>query len=503
MAGGRRMGIMNNSMILDQFGKPMVYEQYKGARRSRHRQMALATNSGDEDSVLNSFNLENLREQCLALRRDNSLVAGIASRFADHVVGPQGITPQARTSDPKWNLEAEAFWDEWCKIADFRQRVSLREIQRFVVQSRLFSGDQLTILLANGQIQPIEAGRIKNPAGKGRADGWVNGVKLSKNGIPVAYAVHQRNDRGFLDGNNYEIVKSENAIFSSRPMRIDQVRGIPELAPVVTTLVDFDEMQEANLIKAKNDAFRGWFIASEQGAGAISNLGSRGFDLGEHDEETHFERFAPGMTYYGNPGEQPISLESKTPNSQYASFTKLCLSLIAQCLSIPYQFLMLDFESGSFSSSRAALMTTYRTFAMWQNWLIDTFLQRLWNWRIAKAIKAGDIPPAPISEKNGWSEWWRVAWVTPRYDWIDPKAEAVSDAANVKLGADSVTSIAHRRGQDIDDIMDTRKREILEAARHASEINKELEKLGLNEKVGISSFINVDMTEIPQDEQKE
>ena len=481
-------------ILLDQHGRPMRAEQYLGASSGRHRRSEGVRNPRpyDEDRVIGAYRLGALREQCLALRRDNPIVAGTCKRFADHVVGPRGITPQAKTSDTAWNDAAEDFWREWEKVADYRLRLNMRELQAMCVEWRLTMGDGGHVLLANGQLQPVEGMRISNPDKVAPDENIIGGVKLSSGGIPLKFFIHPRNQQGLIVPGVYDAVNREDFVFVSSPFRADQVRSIPELAPILTSIEDFDEMQKLNIEKAKLDAMNAWAVKSDQGAGRIANLGPRGYSDGDATKPQMYERFRSNSVHYLNRGEDILSLESKTPNAQYVAFCELSLRIIASALSIPYEFLVLDFKQGSFSASRAALMTTYRTFSMWQQWLIDRFLQRVWNWRIAKAIKAGDLPPAPV-DARGYSQWHRVTWMTPRYDWIDPKAEVASNEAKVRQGVDSVTGLAHVSGKDVEDIMDDRERELMAAAERCKRTNEKLSGMGIQDRVSLGSFIQTNV----------
>lgn len=492
-------------MILDAHGREMVpaiqAHGYDGARSTRlHPKTGVAYLALDEDHLVGSFDLGRLRGLCLHLRRNNAVVAGVVERFADHVVGPAGIVPQAKTEDDRFNDEAEEFWWEWAKTADCRQRVGMRDLQRFAVQARLLAGDMGFVLLANGQVQPIEAGRIDTPASLRAEEDIVHGVKLGGGGIPTHYYVLTRSKAGNLDKDNFRRIAAENFVFLHNPLRPDQVRGIPELAPVLNTITDFGRFQEEVLNKATLDAMHAWAIYTEDGAAkAAANAGFRpGFGGasaggGEGGEKTQsFERFAGGQNYYLRPGEKIESLASNTPNGQFLGYTEMLLRIIGAAISLPYEFLLLDFKGGSFSASRAALMTTYRTFSMWQRWLIDGMLQRLWNWRIAKAIREGDIRPAPVDRRTGWSTWYKVAWATPRYDWLDPRAEANANAAKYALGAETLTSIVHATGRDIEDVMREKAGEIRRAMALAAEIAAETGQTNLTWRdiIGGGSFAN-------------
>ena len=225
---------------------------YEGARDSRQHPKAGFSRSlpYDEDRVVGSYDLDMLRRQCLHLRRNNAIVAGVVERFADHVVGPSGIRPQAKTSSDEWNDLAEDYWREWCKICDSRQRVPMRELQRLAVQSRLLLGDMGVVLLASGQLQPVEAMRICDPPARARPRRCVNGVVTSDGGVPVAFYVHPRTvDSGLVDVDRWTAVRADDMVFVSRPFRVDQMRGVPELAPVLNAVTDFGRLQEETLNK--------------------------------------------------------------------------------------------------------------------------------------------------------------------------------------------------------------------------------------------------------------
>lgn len=132
---------------------------------------------------------------------------------------------------------------------------------------------------------------------------------------------------------------------------------------------------------------------------------------------------------------------------------------------------MLDFSVGGAGNNRAALLQTHRTFDTWQAWLVDKMLSRVWNWRIAKAIKAKDIPPAPV-DSRGYSEWYKVEWQPPEYGWIDPQKESAANLADFKMGARSLSNITRKQGKDAEDVLMEKGKDIAAAMRIASEINK-------------------------------
>jgi len=453
------------------FVKQFFSAGYDAADETRHqRQIPWGRRvAKDEDSLVGTWDKEKLRLRCRDLRRNDSITAGITERFSDNVVG-SGITPQAKTSDPAWNDAAEAFWKNWSKTADSRQRVGMRSLQKLTVEERLVSGDLGFVMTKGGQLQPIEGERIATPdelVGKGAI---IDGVKIHpKTGIALGYYIFGRDANGAVDtaSKNYDFVPRENFIFCMKPNRFDQVRGIPELAPVVNSVQYVHDLQQATLEKAKMDALKGWFIGSENDNGP-GNLGARNSSKGV-DSPT-YENQLSGQTIYGKPGDVIQSLASNTPNPQYMAFMEKSLRIIGSALGLPYEFILLDFSQGSYSSSRAALLQTYRTFTDWQEWLQSTFLQRVWNWRIAKAMKAGLIPQAPVGA-NGVSEWHMVEWSFPEFGWVDPQNEAQANLLEYQLGTNTITQMNRKKGRDVEDVFREKGTEIAFAQRIADEMN--------------------------------
>lgn len=434
---------------------------------TRHRKSKAGVVSfpTDEDSAVTTLGRENTRLECRDLRRNNALVAGIVERFADNVVG-SGIMPQAKTTDSDWNERAEEFFSEWAKIADYRQRLNFWEMQRLVVQSRMTDGECGFVLVKNGQLQPVEAERIRQPDPS--IAGVVDGIAVTANGIKTAYYIHNRDkDSGMFTGKDFSIVSASDFKHCTRSVRFDQIRGYPDLAPVVNAVRDVGEYVEATLLKAKAEAKKFYKIENE--AGAPTGL-TRKFETS--DDQLTIEKIQTGEIHYLRRGEKLDIVESATPGEQFSPFTERVMRMIGAALGLPYEFVLLDFSNGSFSSSRAALLQTYRTFQNWQAWLIKCFLQPVWNWRIAKAIKEGQLPQAPI-DGRGVSEWYHVQWQVPEFGWVDPQSEAQANTIEISSGVSSLTQWARKKGYDAEEMLEEKGRDIAAAVRIAAEINKQ------------------------------
>lgn len=448
---------------------------YDAAQQNRHtRNLSFSRSRPQaEDNMLGQWDRVRLRQRCLDLRRNNPVVAAVVECMSDNVVG-SAINPQAKTLDTAWNEQAEAFWREWSKVCDIRQRCRMADFQRLAVHSRMLAGDVLFVILSNGQLQPIEGERIVTPLSLRDKSNVVDGIRVDpKTGIAVGYYIMPRTADGVVDegSKDFDYIRREDAIYLARPaFRVDQLRGIPDLAPVVITLEHLRELTESTLEKARLDAMQGWAVTSSQsgiGPGSYSpNMVDNGAGYSQ------YEKFESGMTHYLRPGEDVRPLNGNTPNSQYDSFVTKTLRLTGAALRLPYEFVAMDFSQGNFSSSRAALLQAYRTFSGWQEWLAGGFLQRVWNWRIAKAIKDGVLPPAPVNTK-GISQWYQVEWSYPEFQWVDPQAEAQAEQLAFNMGATTLSAIVRKKGRDAEDVLREKGNDIAAAERIAQEINAE------------------------------
>jgi len=149
---------------------------------------------------------------------------------------------------------------------------------------------------------------------------------------------------------------------------------------------------------------------------------------------------------------------------------------------------MLDFRQSSFSSNKAAMAQVYRTFVNWNYWLVESFMQRLWNWRIAKFIKDGQLSPAPIDDR-GISEWYRVEWSQPDYSYLDPEGSIDAKMKEWNLGIGSISQFARLRGSDGDDALAAKVRDIQTAYRIADQANAQTPGLNLRWQDVIASLM--------------
>lgn len=413
----------------------------------------------DEDSLVGTDgSRETLRLKAADLRRNNPVVAGVCERLASFVVGP-GIRPQAQTASVEWNRTAEDYFNQWAKVADYRQRVSWWQLQRMAVSLRPTHGGVYIELIDNGQVRPIETERIRQPASEAEAKAFVDGVKVDPGtGIKLGYKVHARDSRGgFSEKHEERFVARENmkAVITP-PWRPDQVREVPDFAPIIPALTD---IHEANLYTLGTYKAQSQYIAVLKKIGGMgANSLPRGSSTPTVGQRQTFKTDW-GAIMEAFPGEDLEMKVSPTPNPTHIPYIKLQLMLAASALDVPYEFLTLDFSTADFSRQKAILLLVNKAMRNWQAWLNETMNQPIWNWVIARAMKYGEIPQAPI-DASGVSQWWRVDWQAPEEPWSDRQEAQQADVLEIQMGVATLTGAAKKRGRDLEDTLRTRAREL-------------------------------------------
>jgi lambda family phage portal protein len=426
--------------------KAATYDAGEQSRNRRDLRMFGRTAPRDEDRLVTNYSRQLARARCHDLRRNNPVVAGIGDRFADYVVH-HGVRPQSQTSDEGWNKQADDWFNNWAQIADARERLTLDEICRLTVTSRLFDGECFHLLLDSGKIMPVESERCRQPKGEYSLPLGFDGIQLDKLGRVRKFCLHGRDRMGCFDGeHDFQWYDAQDVLHVARPWRFDSIRPMPELSPIANVIADMQELNNATLNTSKLQAMIG-LIINKVGGAANPAFGFRTANgstkLPGYPDLRRVDNL---MVLEGEPGDTVQGLDLKTPGNNYTPFMKLQLQWIGACLGLPYEFVMMVFEGTSFSGSKALMMQAGRTVENWQFWLVDNFLQPLRTWRIAKAIKEGRLPPAPVDER-GVSEWYKCTWQPPPMDWIDPQGQMQTDMQEYIIGATDLATIGRRRGK--------------------------------------------------------
>ncbi|HKL21024.1 MAG TPA: hypothetical protein VJ904_04415, partial [Tichowtungia sp.] len=152
---------------------------------------------------------------------------------------------------------------------------------------------------------------------------------------------------------------------------------------------------------------------------------------------------------------------------------------------IPFEFLMMIFETGSFSTHRAVTLHSQHAFEEVIGDIVRQILQKVYRWRVAKAMNEGTLPKAPIGA-DGKSEWAKATWTVPYFEANDKNKQAQGDKAYVELGVETVENLIRQRNRNPEDVVAENKEWLNKCATAVEEHNKKHP----NAPVSIDHFTN-------------
>jgi len=412
---------------------------YDAARTSRRTQGWLPQNASPE--VLLETALPMLRARSRDLVRNNPYASAAVDIATSYQVGT-GIVPQSRTGDAALDKRANQLWEDWAPHADGAGRHHLYGIQAQAARARIEAGEvlvRLRPLPADEQSQrgtPVplvlhvmEADHLDPMPGiRPSESDLVQGVRLDRWGRPSAYRIRTEHPGSQLPSWQAQEVPARWMLHLFRQDRPGQVRGVPDLAPVITRLRMLDEYEDATLAQAIVQACVAAFVTSPAASGAgpfeMSGKAAEGSVGGGGDGRTR--RITPAMIERLLPGEA-VDFLTPSGSGPFAEFARHQLRAIATGLGLTYDLITGDLSQANYSSLRAGRLAFKRRLEQLQ-WtlLIPNLCQPIWDAFIAAAQAGGTLPARPGP--------WPVEWAPPRFEMVDPLKDTAAIQMQLRLG---------------------------------------------------------------------
>lgn len=450
-----------------------IYANARGSRLTSDWQVS----NGSADSELVS-SLTTLRARSRQLVRDASFAKRARVIVVNNVIGTgMGLQAQVMTSRDELNArvndDIETAWEEWSEAANCHTggRLAFKHIER-AAMGQVFDAGECFIRkhprkFGNSKVpyalELIEAERIADELASttltARTGNEIRmGVEVDSFFRPVAYYIRRRHpsELRFSAGQVDEIerVPADQIIHLAVVDRWPQTRGEPWLHAAARRLKDLDGYGEAEIIKARKQANEsGWIQTPEDAEGFAERL-----DDGSFEEETE-----PGVYKVLRPGEEVINPPATSPNSVYEDFVRAILREVGAGTGSSYESLSRDYSQSNYSSSRLALLDDRDLWRFYQSWFICDFRYIIHKEWLAAAVLAGAIQSIPLEQYAVNPRKFEAVRFKPRgWSWIDPTKEVEAYKEAIKCGFTTRTDViaATANGLDIEDIDQTRKREL-------------------------------------------
>lgn len=231
---------------------------------------------------------------------------------------------------------------------------------------------------------------------------------------------------------------------------IDQWRGVPWPYVGLRDARHLDQFDEAALVAANVGAAKmGFFQQKDPEAGP---------PIGGTDEDGAGYAEAPGdFVSEATPGTfdiVPDGYELKEydptyPNEVYDPFTKNVLRRLSTGLLVSYHGLSGDLSNVNFSSIRSGTLDEREMWKMLQAFYIESKELVFGRWLARAMVKDADLRRLPYSQFDRFN---MPVYFGRRWDWVDPRADAMADKEAVALSTKSRAQIIRERGRDPDEV---------------------------------------------------
>ena len=427
----------------------LLIRHYEAASTGRRTQGWRRT-SGDANADV-APSLQRLRENARDLVRNNPHADNAVDTIANQVVG-YGIVAKPV---PTHRATVEA-WNAWAGTpsCDADGRHDFYGLQKLAMRSIVESGEVLIRrrfrLPADGlplpfQLQLLEPDYIDtNKSGIRLPNGGriVHGVEFNAIGQRVAYWLfkeHPGASTGLTaTGAGASVrINAADVLHVFHQERVGQIRAATWFAPVLLKMKDFDEYDDATLMKQKIAACLAVITSDVDGSAAA---------LGTVEDTTvqpQIDVLDPGMILNVPPG-RTVTVVDPPRVAEFSDYSSVTLHAIAVGIGLTHEDFTGDYQNLPFSAARMSRIAHQARLDDWR-WrtLVPQFCQPVWNWAMEAALIMGKArEPAP-----------GAFWTVPPIQMIDPSAEGLASTRNVRGGLQSWSEMVRERGYDPDEVL--------------------------------------------------
>lgn len=416
----------------------------KSARQSGWSRPGTSANAAIKTS------LATLRNGARDLTRNNVWAARALQVVESNTIGT-GVVAQIKIKNPAKDKKVTAIWENWTKTTaiDFNESMDLIALQSLFIRTIFESGEVLIVKRYKTarkndfpvSIQVLEPDYLDVSRDAAQADGGYieQGIQYDKENNILGYWLYRSHP-----GDNANIYKSlpsvffkaEDVIHAYDKKRAGQSRGYPWISPAIRRLKDFDDYEDAQLVRQKIAACFSTFIHDMNAPTASTGLPAA-------EKEFSVEYLQPGLVETLPAGKQ-ITFASPPGVQNYSEYSKSMLLGVSAALGITYESLTTDYSNVNFSSGRMGHLEMNRNILRWQTSILKIqILDKLKEWFFdglnLQGIKTDDII---------------IDWIFPRREMVDPTKEIPAMIKQRRAGLTSNKRLLASLGYDFDQVMD-------------------------------------------------
>lgn len=322
---------------------------------------------------------------------------------------------------------------------------NLSAMQTIVANTLVVDGEVLAVRRTYGpasgralplSIEILEVDHLNSAIIKHGDNEVREGIEYDAGDVAVAYHLFEQHPGGLSWGRGLKTrrVPAADVLHIRRIDRPGQMRGVPWFAPVMLTMGELRDYQEAQILKQKISALLVGVIELGDGE-AIP------------DEGAGLDNMTPGSFGYTENG-QKVTFTDPPQVNDYDVVMRLGLGAVAMGLGITAESLTGDLSRVNFSSMRGGRLEMDKNIETWQEQiLIGQFCEGVATWVVdAYRLIAGQSARGI-----------ELLWTAPKRALIDPTKEVPAILKKIEGGLSSLSREQRALGLDPDTVAQERK----------------------------------------------
>ena len=427
------------------------YEAVDRKRASNARRMR-----GRGPNAAQRAYLQPVRDMARDLVRNGPDAAAALRALTAYAIG-DGVTVACEHKNPRVARLAQEIWDaESLKPLDGRNDVYAQ--QKIAFRAMILDGEVLKVWSAvgsepNARCVVREADfldeQLSTAFGQ-TGNTIVAGVEFDALGDRIAYHLFDHHPRDLVSRGARRRVAAEHVDHIFEEERPGQARGISRFAPILTTLLDLDDIELAIRERRKAEASIGLIVkqgpmsgafnpaAPQLGAGDPAQASGPGAEVLDM-AGAPIERITPGMIARMVQGDEITTLNWSSAGDA-TEFQRMQRYLVSAAFGVPYFMLSGDTSQSNYTSQRADLVKFYVLLDQLQRLVIEpqdlqpTFRRimqraalRTGNRKLLEVVARPIWPPKPV---------------------VDPLKDGLAEIHEIRAGLKSMPDALRARGHD-------------------------------------------------------
>lgn len=441
--------------------------RYDAAGRGRRMASWNAPSSGPNEAI--NGGLQTIRDRSSDAVRNDWSGTSIVQTWATNLVGI-AITPRfSRIKDKERRKEVGDIWADFVKHADADCVLDLYGQQTLAVRSWIERGEMFARrryrskddgLKVPLQVQLLESDMVPNfdadnYDGLSERHTIRSGIEFNKRGKRVAYWVYKRHPgdgqgvmRGAPAAGDLVRVLAEDMAHMFEPKRIGQLRGVPEMAPVLPRLRNVNDYEDVTLERQKiANLFVAFISRSLPSLDPTdpNHAGLTGLESALDGEGSPLLPMKPGLLQELEDGQTVNFANPPDPATNYSEYMRTSHLGTAAGVGLPYELMSGDIQGVSDRALRVVI-NEFRRFASQRQWqiVIPQLCQRIVEWFGEAAMLAGLVGMDELDDVV------RVEHAPHGWEYIHPVQDVQGKALEVQNGFRSRSSVVSESGDDPD-----------------------------------------------------